>query len=120
MSPILDTGQTETYGYGRTNGFELKHLIPMYNHRTVQNRDERQSRQSGCHCGKEEPLNIEVNAMIEDWIVVICGVVAIVVVMTVTLLKLRSAERRMHESTYKLKVYTDLLNAITELNLATW
>jgi len=57
--------------------------------------------------------------MIEDWIVVICGVVAIVVVMTVTLLKLRSAERRMHESTYKLKVYTDLLNAITELNLAT-
>jgi cytochrome c-type biogenesis protein CcmH/NrfG len=47
--------------------------------------------------------------MIEDWIVVICGVVAIVVVMTVTLLKLRSAERRMHESTYKLKVYTDLL-----------
>jgi hypothetical protein len=59
------------------------------------------------------------NAMIEEWIVVICGVVAIVVVMTVTLLKLRSAERRMHESTYKLKVYTDLLNAITELNLAT-
>ena len=57
--------------------------------------------------------------MIEDWIVVICGVVAIVVVMTVTLLKLRSTELRMHESTYKLKVYTDLLNAITELNLAT-
>ena len=56
--------------------------------------------------------------MIEDWIVVICGVVAIVVVMTVMLLKLRSAERRMHESSYKLKVYTDLLNAITELNLA--
>ncbi len=26
-----DTGQTDTYGYGRTNGFELKHLIPMYN-----------------------------------------------------------------------------------------
>jgi len=23
--------QTETYGYGRTNGFELKRLIPMYN-----------------------------------------------------------------------------------------
>jgi len=57
--------------------------------------------------------------MIEDWIVVICGVVAIVVVMTATLLKIREAERRMHESTYKLKVYTDLLNAITELNLAT-
>ena len=25
-----DTGHTETYGYGRTNGFELHHLIPMY------------------------------------------------------------------------------------------
>jgi hypothetical protein len=56
--------------------------------------------------------------MIEDWIVVTCGVVAIVVVMAVTLLKLRSAERRMHESSHKLKVYNDLLNAITELNLA--
>jgi hypothetical protein len=26
-----DTGQLDTYGYGRTNGFELRHLIPMYN-----------------------------------------------------------------------------------------
>jgi hypothetical protein len=26
-----DTGHTDTYGYGRTNGFELRHLIPMYN-----------------------------------------------------------------------------------------
>jgi predicted small secreted protein len=25
------TNQTEMYGYGRTNGFELKRLIPMYN-----------------------------------------------------------------------------------------
>lgn len=25
------SNQTETYGYGRTNGFELNHLIPMYN-----------------------------------------------------------------------------------------
>jgi hypothetical protein len=56
--------------------------------------------------------------MIEDWIVVICGVVAIVIVIAVTLLKLRSTERRMQESTHKLKVYNDLLNAITELNLA--
>jgi len=56
--------------------------------------------------------------MIEDWIVVTGGVVAIIVVMTVTLLNLRSNERRMHESSHKLKVYTDLLNAITELNLA--
>jgi len=56
--------------------------------------------------------------MIEDWIVVTCGVVAVILVVAATLLKLRSAERRMHESTHKLKVYTDLLNAITELNLA--
>jgi hypothetical protein len=55
--------------------------------------------------------------MLEDWIVVTCGVVAIIVIMTVAMLKLRSAERRMHENSYKLKVYTDLLNAITELNL---
>jgi hypothetical protein len=27
----LDTGHTETYGYGRTNGFEKYQLIPMYN-----------------------------------------------------------------------------------------
>jgi hypothetical protein len=26
----VDTGHTETYGYGRDNGFELKHQIPMY------------------------------------------------------------------------------------------
>ena len=55
--------------------------------------------------------------MIEDWIVVTSGVVAIFVVIMVAYLKLRSAERRMHESSYKLKVYTDLLNAITDLNL---
>lgn len=56
--------------------------------------------------------------MIEDWVVVTCGVVAIIVVITIALLKLRRTERRMHESAYKLKVYTDLLNSITELNLA--
>jgi len=27
----MDTGRTDTYGYGRDNGFELKHQIPMYN-----------------------------------------------------------------------------------------
>jgi hypothetical protein len=26
----VDTGHTETYGYGRENGFELNHQIPMY------------------------------------------------------------------------------------------
>jgi hypothetical protein len=26
----MDTGHTETYGYGRDNGFDLKNQIPMY------------------------------------------------------------------------------------------
>ncbi len=26
----LDTGNSDTYGYGRENGYELQHLIPMY------------------------------------------------------------------------------------------
>ncbi|PKL69570.1 MAG: hypothetical protein CVV30_08435 [Methanomicrobiales archaeon HGW-Methanomicrobiales-1] len=26
----MDTGHTETYGYGRNNGFDLKNQIPMY------------------------------------------------------------------------------------------
>jgi len=56
--------------------------------------------------------------MFEDWIVVVCGVVVIIVVAAVALLQLRRSERRMHENTHKLRVYTDLLNAITELNLA--
>jgi hypothetical protein len=56
--------------------------------------------------------------MLEDWIVVVCGVVAVVIVLAFTLLQLKAAERRMHESSYKLKVYTDLLNAITEINLS--
>jgi hypothetical protein len=56
--------------------------------------------------------------MIEDWIVWMGGVVAIAIVITAAFLNLRSAERRAHESTHKLRVYTDLLNAITELNLA--
>ncbi len=46
------------------------------------------------------------------------GVVIIVIVVAITFLKLLGAERRGHESTHKLRVYTDLLNAITELNLA--
>jgi hypothetical protein len=56
--------------------------------------------------------------MMEDWIVVVVGVVSVIFVLAVTLWKLREAERKSHESTHKLKVYTDLLNAITELNLA--
>lgn len=56
--------------------------------------------------------------MLEDWLVVTAGVVIVVIAVTVTVIRLREAERRMHDSTYKLKVYTDLLNAVTEMNLA--
>lgn len=56
--------------------------------------------------------------MFEDWVVVTCGVVVVVIVAAFALLQLRGAERRMHENTHKLRVYTDLLNAITDLNLA--
>jgi hypothetical protein len=56
--------------------------------------------------------------MNEDWIIVAAAVVAVVLVIALALLKLREAERKSHESSHKLKVYTDLLNAITELNLA--
>ncbi len=56
--------------------------------------------------------------MTEDWIITVIGVVLVVVALTVAVLVLRSAERKMHESAHKFKVYSDLLNAITELNLA--
>jgi hypothetical protein len=56
--------------------------------------------------------------MFEDWIVVTFGLVAVIIVAAVAVLQLRGAERRMHENTHKLRVYTDLLNAITELNLS--
>lgn len=56
--------------------------------------------------------------MIEDWIVVVCGVVAVAIVLAIMQWKLREAERKSHENTHKLKVYNDLLNAITELNLS--
>jgi dTDP-4-amino-4,6-dideoxygalactose transaminase len=56
--------------------------------------------------------------MFEDWLVVTCGVVVVIIVAALALLQLRRAERRMHENTHKLRVYSDLLNAITELNLS--
>lgn len=55
--------------------------------------------------------------IIGDVFVITCGIVIVVVILAVSFLNLRSAERRMHESSYKLKVYTDLLNAVTEINL---
>jgi hypothetical protein len=56
--------------------------------------------------------------MFEDWLVVTCGVIVVIIVVAIAVLHLRKAERRMHENAHKLRVYTDLLNAITELNLS--
>jgi hypothetical protein len=56
--------------------------------------------------------------MFEDWVVVTCGVVVVIIVAAVALLQLRKAEQRMYENTHKIRVYSDLLNAITGLNLA--
>ncbi|MFA5237671.1 MAG: hypothetical protein WC362_07455 [Methanoregula sp.] len=53
-----------------------------------------------------------------DVFIFTCGIVIVIAIVTTAFMKLRSAERRMHESSYKLKVYTDLLNAVTEINLA--
>lgn len=56
--------------------------------------------------------------MIEYWIVVVGGVVVIIIALAIAVWKLRQAEQKSQENVYKLKVYTDLLNAVTELNLA--
>ena len=56
--------------------------------------------------------------VIGDVFVITCGTVIVIVILAVSFLKLRSAERRMHESSYKLRVYTDLLNAVTKINLS--
>ena len=56
--------------------------------------------------------------MFEDWIVVTCGVVVVIIVAAIAVLQFRRTEQRMHENASKLRVYTDLLNAITDLNLS--
>ncbi len=56
--------------------------------------------------------------MSEDTLIIIGGIVAVVAVFAISVLYLRRVEHRMHENTHKLRVYSDLLNAITELNLA--
>ena len=56
--------------------------------------------------------------MLEDWIVVTTGVVIVVIAFCITLASIRRQERRMAEGRHKLQVYGDLLNAVTDLNLA--
>lgn len=56
--------------------------------------------------------------VISDILIFTLGIVVVIAVVMATFYKMRAAERRMHENTYKLRVYTDLLNAVTEINLA--
>jgi len=56
--------------------------------------------------------------MLEDWIVVACGVIVVVTVFCYTLIVIRKHERNLVESRYKMQIYSDLLHAVTELNLA--
>ncbi len=53
-----------------------------------------------------------------DLVVITCGVIIVIIVLAISFFRLRSAERRMQESNNKLKAYTDLLNAVTEINLS--
>jgi hypothetical protein len=56
--------------------------------------------------------------MLEDWIVVTCGIIVVIGVFCLTLVAIRRHERTVLESRYKMRAYSDLLNAVTELNLA--
>jgi hypothetical protein len=56
--------------------------------------------------------------MPDDWIVVTCGVIVVVVAFCITLIIIRREQRHLIESKYKMLVYSELLHAVTELNLA--
>jgi hypothetical protein len=56
--------------------------------------------------------------MLEDWIVVTCGVIIVICAFCITLVMLRRQEQQMFDSRYKMQVYSELLHAVTELNLA--
>jgi len=56
--------------------------------------------------------------MFEDWIVGACGIIVVVVAVCLTLIIIRREQRHLIESKYKMLVYSELLHAVTELNLA--
>jgi len=56
--------------------------------------------------------------MFEDWIVGACGIIVVVVAFCLTLIIIRREQRHLIESKYKMLVYSELLHAVTELNLA--
>jgi hypothetical protein len=56
--------------------------------------------------------------MFEDWIVVTFNVIVVVAGLCLALIIIQRQERRVIESKYKMLVYSELLHAVTELNLA--
>ena len=56
--------------------------------------------------------------MADEWIMVMSGVVVIVVAFSLALMIIQREERRSIGSKYKMLVYSELLHAVTELNLA--
>jgi hypothetical protein len=56
--------------------------------------------------------------MLEDWIVVTIGVIVVVCAFCVLIVVIRRQEHRLFESRYKMQIYSDVLHAVTELNLA--
>lgn len=56
--------------------------------------------------------------MIEDWILVTCIVIVVIAGLCLALIIIQRQERRVIESKYKMLVYSELLHAVTELNLA--
>jgi hypothetical protein len=56
--------------------------------------------------------------MLEYWIVVTIGVIVVIAALCVTYLYAESRELRLVRSRYRLKVYEELLHAVTELNVS--
>ncbi len=56
--------------------------------------------------------------MLEYWIVVTIGVIVVVAALCITYLYAESRELRLVRSRYRLKVYEELLHAITDMNVA--
>lgn len=56
--------------------------------------------------------------MLEYWIVVTVGVIVVIAALSVTYLYAEGRELRLVRSRYRLKVYEELLHAVTDLNVS--
>jgi hypothetical protein len=56
--------------------------------------------------------------MLEDWVVVTCGVIVVICAFCLTLIVIQRKDRQSMESRFKMLIYSELLHAVTELNLA--